>query len=90
LILEEESSSLAYESEADALRQLLLLHKHGGHITSTAEKIIALPDGYYYFVEVTSKEATKYVIEAYGEEAVELEREALRRKLEGELLITAK
>lgn len=68
----------------------MLLHKGGGHITSTPEKIIALPDGYYYFVEITSKESTKYVIEAYGEGAIELEREALRRKLEEELLITAK
>jgi hypothetical protein len=78
---------MAYESETDALRQLMLLRAYGGHITRTSEKILIRPFGSYYFVEVTSKEGTKYVIEAYGKEAIELEGEALRRKLEEELVI---
>jgi len=78
---------LAYDSGSDALRQLLLLKKYGAHITRSPEKIIALPGDSYYFVEVTSKEGTRYVIEAYGEEAIELELEASTRKVEKEMLI---
>jgi hypothetical protein len=81
---------MAYESETDALRQLILLRRYGGHITRTPEKILPMPDGSYYFVEVTSKEGTKYVIEAYGNEALELEREAFQRKQQEELLIRSK
>jgi hypothetical protein len=81
---------MAYESETDALRQLMLLRAYGGHITRTPEKILSMPDGMYYFVEVTSREGTKYVIEAYGKEALELEREAFQRKLVEELVIRTK
>lgn len=81
---------MAYESETDALRQLMLLRAYGGHISRTSEKILVMPFGSYYFVEVTSREGTKYVIEAYGKEAFELEREALRRKLEADLVIGPK
>jgi hypothetical protein len=80
---------LAYVSGTDALRQLLLLGKYGGRITRAPEKIITLPSESYYFVEITSKEGTKYVIEAYGEEAKELEREVSTRKGKEEILITA-
>lgn len=71
---------MAYESETDALRQLMLLQRYGGQITRTPEKILPMPDGSYYFVEITSKQGTKYVIEAYGSEALKLEREAFQRK----------
>ncbi len=80
---------MAYDSGTDALRQLLLLKKYGARITRSPEKIIALPGESYYFVEVTSKEGTKYVIEAYGEEAAELEHEASTRKVEEEIIVTA-
>ncbi len=80
---------MAYDSGTDALKQLLLLGKYGARITRCPEKIIGLPGESYYFVEVTSKEGTRYVIEAYGEEARELEREASTRKREEEVLITA-
>jgi hypothetical protein len=80
---------LAYESVTDALRQLLLLGKYGGHITRVPEKIITLPSESYYFVEISSKEGTKYVIEAYGEDAKELEREVSTRKGKEKILITA-
>ena len=83
-----EETEMAFESETDALRQLMLLRAYGGHITRTSEKILIRPFGSYYFVEVTSKEGTKYVIEAYGKEVIELECEALRRKLEEELVIS--
>jgi hypothetical protein len=81
---------MTYESEIDALRQLMLLRRYGGTITMRSEKILATPSGSYYFVEVTSKEGTKYVIEAYGKEAIELEREALLRNIGEELVIGRK
>jgi hypothetical protein len=80
---------LAYESGTDALRQLLLLGTYGASITRSPDKIIALPGESYYFVEVTSKKGTRYVIEAYGEEARELERETSTRKGKEEMLIRA-
>lgn len=81
---------MAFESGTDALRQLTILRAYGGRITRTPEKILTMPFGSYYFVEVTSKEGTKYVIEAHGEAAIELEREALHRKLGEELVIGPK
>jgi hypothetical protein len=78
---------MVYKSGTDALRQLTLLRENEGHITRTPGKILIMPFGSYYFVEVTSKEGTKYVIEVLGEAAIELEREASHRKLEEELVI---
>jgi hypothetical protein len=80
---------MAYESAPYALKELTLLKKYGGRITKVPEKIITLRGGStYYFVEVTSKEGTRYVIEAYGTEAIELEREA-SGKTEEKLVVTA-
>ena len=79
---------MAYESETDAFRQLLFLGSYGAKITWSPEKIIALPGELYYYVEVTSKEGTRFVIEAYGEEARELEHEVSTRKGKQESLIT--
>jgi hypothetical protein len=68
---------LAYNSGTDAMKDLLLLREYGGHVTRSPGSLRILPNGLpYYFVEVTSKEGTKYVIEAYGEEAVGLRHEA--------------
>jgi hypothetical protein len=80
---------LAYDSGTDALRQLLLLGRYGGRITRVPEKIITLPSESYYFVEISSQEGTRYIIEAYGEEARELEHEASSIKGKEEILITA-
>jgi hypothetical protein len=84
-------NSLAYNSELDALRQLLILRKYGGRISRTAGKIMDFPNGPYYFVEVTTQDGTTYVIEAYGEEAKELARETdvteASRREEEELVI---
>jgi hypothetical protein len=78
---------LAYNSGTDALRQLLLMRKYGGHITKLPDKMITCSGGAYYFVEVTSREGTKYVIEAYGQEAIELEGEATTKRKEKEGLV---
>jgi hypothetical protein len=80
---------LAYESGTHALRQLLLVGRYGGRITRVPEKIITLPGESYYFVEISSQEGTRYIIEAYGEEARELEHEASSIKGKEEILITA-
>lgn len=69
---------MAYNSETDALRQLLLVKKYGGHITSSPSTVKTLPNGLpYYYVEVTTKEETKYVIEAYGDDATKLRNESM-------------
>ena len=57
---------MAYESETDALRQLIFLGSYGAKITRSPEKIITLPGELYYYVEVTSNEGTRFVIEEYG------------------------
>ncbi len=78
---------MAFESGTDALRQLLICGSNGAKITRSPEKIITLPGELYYYVEVSSKEGTRFVIEAYGGEAKELEREVSTRKGKEELLI---
>ena len=80
---------MAYESGPHALRQLMLLQKYGGRITKFPEKIIPLSGDLYYFVEVTTNEGTRYVIEAYGEEAMNLRCEVMDRKTEEHLIMTA-
>lgn len=58
------------------MRELLVLREYGGQVTRSPSGLRFLPNGLpYYFVEVTSKQGTKYVIEAYGEDAVGLRRE---------------
>jgi hypothetical protein len=79
---------LAYESGPHALRQLMLLQKYGGRITKYPEKIIPLSGDSYYFVEVTTNEGTRYVIEAYGKEAIDLRCEVTDRKTEEKLIMT--
>lgn len=78
---------MAYESGTKALRELLFLGSYEAKITSSSEKIITLAGESYYYVEVTSKEGTRFVIEAYGGEARELEREVSIRKGKEEMLI---
>jgi hypothetical protein len=74
---------LAYNSEVDALRQLLLVRKYGGSITGSPGSLKTLPNGLpYYYVEVTTKDKTKYVIEAYGEDATKLKNESLSMREE--------
>ena len=80
---------MAYESGTDALRQLLLLGTYGAKITRSPEKNLTLPGELYYYVEVTSNDGTRFVIEAYGNEARELEREVSARKGKEEMLIVA-
>ena len=77
---------MAYESGTEALRELLFLGSYGAKITRSPEKTIVLAGELYYYVEVTSKEGTRFVIEAYGNEARGLEMEVSARKGKEEVL----
>ena len=65
-----------------ALRKLLTLREEGGRgdrITKLSSKIHIIRDGLkYYFVEVTDDTGSLYVIEAYGEDAIELHEETMK------------
>lgn len=70
---------MAYNDSRDALRQLLLLRLYGGSITKCSSAVSVLTNGMpYFFVEVTCQDGSQYGIPAYGEEAIELCREATR------------
>jgi predicted metal-dependent RNase len=79
---------LAYENGPHALKEMMMLKAYGGRISKVPENIVTLHGDTYYFVEVTSKEETRYIIEAYGTEALELEREAAGKTKE-RLVVTA-
>jgi hypothetical protein len=80
---------VAFESAADALRQLLLSTGGEAFISRSSEKTSAQPGEPYYFVEVALKEETRYVIEAYGKEARQLEREVNSIRGNEKILVTA-
>jgi hypothetical protein len=70
---------VAYNDSTDALRQLLLLRLYGGRITGSSSAVSILTNGLpYFFVEVTWEDGSQYGIPAYGEEAIELHKEATR------------
>jgi hypothetical protein len=75
----------AYYSSVDALKDLVAPSSSTGdgylggcQITKIPENIYQMTDGIeYYSVEVTCKDSTQYGIQAYGQEAIELHKEAL-------------
>lgn len=81
-----------YESSIEALQQLLHLGIPDGkfngerensiancQITKTSKDVFYMRNGIeYYFIEVTCSDGTQYGLQAYGEEAKELYREAYR------------
>lgn len=83
----------SYKSSIEALQQLLHLGIPDGkvngerennnivncQITKTSKDIFYMRNGIeYYFIEVTCSDGTQYGLQAYGEEAKELYREAYR------------
>jgi hypothetical protein len=82
----------SYKSSIEALQQLLHLGIPDGkfngerensiancHITKTSKDVFCMRNGIeYYFIEVTCSDGTQYGLQAYGEEAKELYREAYR------------
>ncbi len=72
----EDERLVACNSSKDALRELLILREYGGRISKAPERVSTRANGIpYYFVEVTCKDGDTYIIEAYGEEAMELSNE---------------
>jgi hypothetical protein len=70
---------VACNNSTDALRQLILLRFYGGRITRFSGAVTILTNGLpYFFVEVTWEDGSHYGITAYGEEAIELHKEATR------------
>jgi hypothetical protein len=70
---------MAYNDSTDALKQLVLLRLYGGSITRSSGIVSVLANGIpYFFVEVTCQDGSQYGIPAYGEEAIELQKEATR------------
>jgi hypothetical protein len=68
---------VVYESIRDALRELVLHRDKGGTISKSPERITILSNGQpYYYVEVTCKDGSRYVIEAVGREAIKLMEES--------------
>ena len=81
-----------YKSSIDALQQLLHLGTAGGkisdkinnnvvncQITKTSKDISYMKNGIqYFFVEVTCSDGIQYGLQAYGEEANDLYKEAYR------------
>jgi hypothetical protein len=71
-----------YNNSILALRELLTLREEGGRggrITKLSSKIHITRDALkYYFVEVTDDTGSLYVIEAYGEDALELHEETMK------------
>jgi hypothetical protein len=65
-----------------ALRELLTIReegRRGGRITKLSSKIHITNDALkYYFVEITDDTGSLYVIEAYGEDAIELHEETMK------------
>ena len=77
-----DENQLLYNNSILALRELLTSREQGGEggrITKLSSKTHVTRDGLkYYFVEVTDDTGSLYVIEAYGEDAIELREETLK------------
>ena len=72
----------SYSSSIHALKHLLPISSTSSykcHISKVSENISHLVNGVEYsFVEVTCNDGIQYSLQAYGEEAIELHKEALR------------
>ena len=77
-----DENQLLYNNSMLALRELLMSREQGGEggrITKSSSKIHVARDGLkYYFVEVTDDTGSLYLIEAYGEDAIELHEEGMK------------
>ena len=77
-----DENQLLYNNSILALRELLTSREQGGEggrITKLSSKTHVPRDGLkYYFVEVTDDTGSLYIIEVYGEDAIELHEETLK------------
>lgn len=71
---------MAFTDSTSASRQLLLLRLYGGRVTRSSNGVSTLTNGLpYFFVEVTGEDGSQYGIPAFGEEALELHNEVIRK-----------
>lgn len=78
------------ETTSDSTRQLRLLRFLGGQITKSPSGVSLLSNGLpYFYVEVTRDNGSQFGIPAYGDEAIELHKEALKMEEPG-VMISAK
>ena len=78
------------ESASGSSRQLRLLHSRGGRITKSPSSLSVLSNGLpYFYVEVTGDNGSQFGIPAYGDEAIELQNEAVRMEELG-MMISAR
>jgi hypothetical protein len=74
-----EGNLMTYEeTTGDSSSQLRLLRSLGGRITKLPTSVSVLSNGLpYFYVEVTDNNGSQFGIPAYGDEAIELHRDAL-------------
>lgn len=86
-----QGSSMTYEeTTSDSTRQLRILRFLGGQITKSTSGVSLLSNGLpYFYVEVTRDNGSQFGIPAYGDEAIELHKEALKMEEPG-VMISAK
>lgn len=78
------------ETTSDSTRQLRILRFLGGQITKSTSGVSLLSNGLpYFYVEVTRDNGSQFGISAYGDEAIELHKEALKMEEPG-VMISAK
>lgn len=78
------------ETTSDSTRQLRILRFLGGQITKSTSGVSLLSNGLpYFYVEVTRDNGSQFGIPAYGDEAIELHKEALKMEEPG-VMISAK
>ena len=78
---------MTFNSAIEALRHVL---SEGGRVTKTPAEVTNYSDGLYYFVEVTSRKGTVYVLDAVGSEAIELERVIQTKPVRGLSTVSTK
>lgn len=77
------------EATSDSSRQLRSLRSRGGRITKKPGGLSLLSNGLpYYYVEVTGDNGSQFGIPAYGDEAIQLHNEALRKEELGVMIST--
>jgi hypothetical protein len=71
-------ASLKYLNSTDALQELIYLRRDGGRIGKSPDDFKILSNGMpYYYLDLTCETGSQYSIEAYGENAFQLQNRAV-------------
>lgn len=83
-----EGNLMTYEeTTADSSSHLRVLRSLGGRITKSPSSVSMLSNGLpYFYVEVTRDNGSQFGIPAYGDEAIELHKEALKMEELGAMI----